>query len=265
MSTPQATIACPHTLTKPSSGNADHLISAILRGITGKPESADSLLIYARLDLADGTTKGSMLLTTAGGAATVSAHADFPTGSGWKQYGDTDSAVPGLVDFLIRVASSATAGAYTLSIGWHEGAVIHKDKTSFVVAADAGAIATDVAAILVDTADMQPKLGTPAGASVSADIAAVLALVEFVTNTTTVDDATLDGGFAHTTTVIQSSELEGTNDVYTGQRVILRQAGTGAGHIRTILSYDAPNKRITVSVAFAVTPVNGDTIVVIPA
>jgi hypothetical protein len=34
-------------------------------------------------------------------------------------------------------------------------------------------IATDVAAVLVDTADMQPKLGTPAGASISADIATV--------------------------------------------------------------------------------------------
>jgi len=33
-----------------------------------------------------------------------------------------------------------------------------------------GAIKTDTAAILTDTADMQPKLGTPAGASISADI-----------------------------------------------------------------------------------------------
>lgn len=34
-------------------------------------------------------------------------------------------------------------------------------------------IGTDIDAILVDTADMQPKLGTPAGASISADIATV--------------------------------------------------------------------------------------------
>lgn len=34
-------------------------------------------------------------------------------------------------------------------------------------------IETDVDAILTDTADMQPKLGTPAGASISADIAAI--------------------------------------------------------------------------------------------
>lgn len=35
------------------------------------------------------------------------------------------------------------------------------------------ALATNVDAILTDTADMQPKLGTPAGASISADIAAI--------------------------------------------------------------------------------------------
>ena len=34
-------------------------------------------------------------------------------------------------------------------------------------------LATDVQAIIVDTADMQPKLGTPAGASMSADIAVI--------------------------------------------------------------------------------------------
>lgn len=35
------------------------------------------------------------------------------------------------------------------------------------------ALATNVDAIITDTADMQPKLGTPAGASISADIAAI--------------------------------------------------------------------------------------------
>ncbi len=38
---------------------------------------------------------------------------------------------------------------------------------------DAANIPADVDAILTDTADMQPKLGTPAGASISADIATV--------------------------------------------------------------------------------------------
>ncbi len=43
------------------------------------------------------------------------------------------------------------------------------------VSADVAAVKTDTAAVLVDTADMQPKLGTPAGADMSADIAAVKA------------------------------------------------------------------------------------------
>jgi len=38
------------------------------------------------------------------------------------------------------------------------------------IAADIIAVKADTTAILVDTADMQPKLGTPAGASISADI-----------------------------------------------------------------------------------------------
>jgi hypothetical protein len=41
------------------------------------------------------------------------------------------------------------------------------------LAADIATVDSNVDAILVDTADMQPKLGTPAGASMSADIAAV--------------------------------------------------------------------------------------------
>lgn len=43
------------------------------------------------------------------------------------------------------------------------------------LATDLAAVKSDTAAILTDTADMQPKLGSPAGASVSADIAAVKA------------------------------------------------------------------------------------------
>ena len=41
------------------------------------------------------------------------------------------------------------------------------------VSADIAAAKVDTAAILVDTADMQPKLGTPAGTDISADIAAI--------------------------------------------------------------------------------------------
>lgn len=45
-----------------------------------------------------------------------------------------------------------------------------------------GAIKADTAATLVDTADMQPKLGTPAGASISADIATANAAAVVIDN-----------------------------------------------------------------------------------
>lgn len=48
-------------------------------------------------------------------------------------------------------------------------------QSGHVGAGSFGEIATEIADILADTADMQPKMGTPAGASVSADIAAVKA------------------------------------------------------------------------------------------
>lgn len=70
--------------------------------------------------------------------------------------------VPGLIAALNDPAASAIADAV-----WDEVQSGHVAVGSF------GEVATEVAAILADTADMQPKLGTPAGASVSADIAAV--------------------------------------------------------------------------------------------
>lgn len=52
---------------------------------------------------------------------------------------------------------------------------------------------TDIDAILVDTADMQPKLGTPAGASISADIATIDTVVDRIeVDTTAIEVDTQD-------------------------------------------------------------------------
>ena len=48
------------------------------------------------------------------------------------------------------------------------------------VSADIATVDANVDAVLVDTADMQPKLGTPAGASLAADIATVDTVVDAV-------------------------------------------------------------------------------------
>lgn len=52
---------------------------------------------------------------------------------------------------------------------WDEAQSAHSTAGTF------GEVATETAAILADTADMQPKLGSPAGADMSADIAAIKA------------------------------------------------------------------------------------------
>lgn len=71
---------------------------------------------------------------------------------------DVQSDIAGLND--------PTAAAIADAV-WEEPKADHTTGTSF------GDLATDLDAVLTDTADMQPKLGSPAGASISADIAAI--------------------------------------------------------------------------------------------
>lgn len=65
------------------------------------------------------------------------------------------------------------------------------------------ALATNVDAILTDTADMQPKLGTPAGASMSADIAAIKSdTAAILTDTGTTLDAAIAAVKADTAAIL---------------------------------------------------------------
>lgn len=83
-----------------------------------------------------------------------------------------------------------------------------------------GAIKADTAAILIDTADIQPKIGTPAGVSVSADIAAVKAdsAAILVDTGTTLDaaiaviDANVDSILVDTGTTLPAT-LAALNDI----------------------------------------------------
>ncbi len=73
-------------------------------------------------------------------------------------------------DSLQAIADSGGGGPTAAQIAdavWDEAQADHVAAGSF------GITATEIADILTDTADMQPKLGTPAGASISADIATV--------------------------------------------------------------------------------------------
>ena len=116
-----------------------------------------------------------------------------------------------------------------------------------------GAIkAVDVASILEDTADMQPKLGTPAGADMSADIADLPTVSEFntrtpsaaqlayiVANAATGMEIVFDTGGGTTTAVfdtIDGGAPNATNDTYNG-RLIVFTSGTLKGCVTDITDY----------------------------
>lgn len=135
--------------------------------------------------------------------------------------------------------------------------------------------AGDLAAILTDTADMQPKLGTPAGADMSADIAAVQADTDdiqtrlpaaLVSGKMDSDMTSIAGVAASatklergakalvtgaavgtpTTTVIDTDLTEATNDHYVG-RIITFTTGNVAGQSTDITAYNGTTKELTVT------------------
>lgn len=151
---------------------------------------------------------------------------------------------------------------------------------------DARMVAADLTSTNTAIAAISTLLGTPVGASVSADALANYTALngmvqsnEFVSVAETADaiwlsqqsaiiaTGTLDGAFSHTDTVIECSTLSGTVDYYgSGCRVVIaNSADSNKKAVRAIGSYSTANKRLTLSAALPWTPVNGDTFVVIPA
>jgi len=74
----------------------------------------------------------------------------------------------GVRTFVTAPGSTAPTAAQVADAVWDEDTASHVATGSF-----GEQCGTNIAAILTDTADMQPKLGVPAGASISADIAAI--------------------------------------------------------------------------------------------
>jgi len=86
----------------------------------------------------------------------------------------------GLNDALIESAWSATRGLAGTALP-----AAAADAAGGLPVSDAGGL--DLDAILADTADMQPKLGAPAGASLAADVAAVKAQTAVIEGDTGTD------------------------------------------------------------------------------
>ena len=117
-------------------------------------------------------------------------------------------------------------------------------------------------AILADTADMQPKLGTPAGADMSADIADVPTVAEFETRTPTaaqllkvIENAEVGypvtfttGGSTTTAKIVNvdGSAASTTNDQYNG-RLLVFTAGTLKGVVTDITDYVGSTATATIT------------------
>lgn len=154
------------------------------------------------------------------------------------------------------------------------------------------ALATNVDAILTDTADMQPKFGTPAGVSISADIAAIEAQTDDIGVAgagltavpwnpawdaevqSEVDDAivarnldklilvsgTADSG--STTTMVDAARTEADADYWKG-RLILFTSGVIAGQCAFITDFNATTDTFTLAPALT-QAVGTQTYIVLP-
>lgn len=120
--------------------------------------TAETGLTIANTDIRLSANGGNMAAKTSGGGTHDEA--------GWYTItlDATDTATVGRLQLSVAVAGALPV--------WAEFQVLEENVYDAWLGASAAA-GTDLAAILTDTADMQPKLGTPAGADMSADIAAV--------------------------------------------------------------------------------------------
>lgn len=198
---------------------------------------------------ADGGGKGMNLI---GVGASAGLRAEGGAGAaGIHAHGGTDVGVPG-VEFH---AHSADGDALELSV----------DGT--------GDPEANLAAILTDTANMQPKLGSPVGADMSADIADIPTVSEFEARTLTAADiaklsasvGTIVSGVVETGT-LSSTQMttdvsEVTNDHWIG-RIILWTSGPLTNQATNITDSVGANGLLTF-VEVTDVPVNGNTFIIV--
>ena len=134
---------------------------------------------------------------------------------------------------------------------------------ALATAAALATVDTNVDSILVDTADMQPKLGTPA-ADISADIAAVKADAAATLADTVILTSVFTTGAAITgtlsTTQMSTNLTETTDDHYIG-RLITWTSGVLAGQQTDITDYTGSTKVLTYT-ATTDAPSNTDAFVI---
>jgi hypothetical protein len=124
------------------------------------------------------------------------------------------------------------------------------------LAADEYATATALAAVDTEVGTLVTQLGTPAGASVSADIAAVKAVLPDVAVVSEVDGSATTTGFA------AAAGLSSTNDFYAGS-VVAMTSGALKGLARRVTSYTGVSRTFTFAAALPAAPSVGDDFVIL--
>jgi len=220
----------------PESGAVSARYGVMIRNGRGQLEAPDSDTMYVRfLDAAGAAEDNSTAThlyangTDAGndsGANLIadSGNSSFPIGSEWTAQ-DTMLA-DGEFEVYLSVDSGMTAGVYTLEMGWIEQGRVSKAQHRIFVG-EAETAYDEVKDILADTADMQPKLGTPAGASMSADIAAIDTDVTAILADTAVIGAPAGASI--------SADIAAVDTVVDGIQTDLSNGTDGLGALKTLI------------------------------
>lgn len=238
----------------------------------GRPEAPTTGYLYLRLvDRTDTKITGTeiSLVSRSDGstALTNSANTTYTSALGWKQLAASST---GVYDFAIKVPSASTVLTGELQAAYFApGSTPIIERAPIRISASdttIGTINTNVSTVSTNVSTALTRIGSPSVAGQSTDLATLLGYVFRMAGVT--PTFTLDGAFTHTTTIIQCSTLANDANWYGANcRIIFNDTSGGpmSTCVRAITSYDTTNKRLTLTTALPVTPVNGDTFVIIPS
>lgn len=228
-------------------GDTDDIQTRLPAALVGGAMDADVSAIQtgavSNLAIASGALDASKLAAGTIGASQIAANAIGSTEL-------ADGAITAnkiAADAINETKVAAAVHAEAADAVWDEPKAGHVGPTTF------GDLPVDLDLVLADTADMQPKLGSPA-VDLAADIDAVRDAVEIASGTAQ----------AVTATTIQLAAAETfANDELNGQMVTIVSATLGAGQSRMITDYVGATDTATVN-TWDTTPTGTITYVVTP-
>lgn len=171
------TAAVPLYMQRPAADSEAYRMAANLYDTGGAMEDPANSEILVRLLQDDGTAITSELFkenALTNGLDNPTDDTNFPAASGWRAM---EREATGNYFLFYSVDNDATEESLTVEFGWDEGgSIVFQSRSTLISDAT-----NDLNAILTDTADMQPKLGTPV-TTISGDIATVGGNVDTIKN-----------------------------------------------------------------------------------